>query len=176
MSKASGLMKNNVVFKIFLLLGLYALGLPIQSQVLGPSVVSTAGGSATQQGTYLAYTFGEVLVTTQKTPNYKLTQGFNQPPQIVVNGIINPNPQQLKLTAYPNPTIDELNISINKAIPTDTYVIQVFDSNGKQINLPTTNNLNTTIFNTSLLGPGQYFFRVINTTSKQASTVQITKI
>ena len=70
-------MKRTAIFKVFILLGLSTLGLQLKSQVLGPTLLSTASQSATVSGTTLTYNIGDFIVTTTKKPNYTLTQGFN---------------------------------------------------------------------------------------------------
>ena len=102
----------------------------------------------------------------------------------MVNGIVNPMPNQLKLSAYPNPTIDQLTLTILKTGSglNDAYMIQVFDLNGKcivsnaQTNFQNNTPTNTIHFDTSTLAAGQYLFKVTNLTAKQTATVKITKL
>ena len=67
-----------------------------------------------------------------------------------------------KLSTYPNPASDMLNVQISQVGPLD---IHVFSSEGKQINLPVLikeqSGVQSIRMQTSELVPGQYFIRII---------------
>ena len=157
----------------FLIVFLCSIGAYAQSTT--PSVIATAGTSTKTDSIHLTYTIGEVMIPTFKNGN-TLTQGFNQPAKLTVDAIENIEPTKFTLNAYPNPTTDVLNITIKKSDINDAFMFQVFDINGKIINLPTETTNDNTIINTVSLTAGQYIVRVINKNSQKTSSVKITKL
>ena len=158
-----------------LLFIIFSCSLGAYSQSITPSVIATAGTSTKTDSVHLTYTIGEVIVPTFTNGN-TLTQGFNQPAKITIDAIDNIEPTRFTLNAFPNPTTDVLNIAIKKSNINDIFDFQIFDINGKYINLPIETANENTVINTSSLPAGQYIVRVINKNSQKTSSVKITKL
>lgn len=74
----------------------------LYSQKLDRFVVATAGNTASNANLTLSYTIGETVVTTAGNSSLTLTQGFQQPDDILVGVPELPSPG-LSYTLYPNP-------------------------------------------------------------------------
>lgn len=87
------------VFTVWLALLLGTLS----AQTVSPSVISTAGGLATNAAGSLSYTVGEMaMIETFTGPANFLTQGFQQPWDLIT--AVHDDPLQIGLQVYPNPT------------------------------------------------------------------------
>lgn len=73
------------------------------------SVVAVAGGSTDM----ITWTLGEVFTESVLRSNVvRFSQGFNQPFIISATGILNVGADELTFSAWPNPVVDELKISV----------------------------------------------------------------
>ena len=74
--------------KVILNILVLAFGISAHAQMLTPTVIASAGAYATGGGVSLSYTVGELAaIQTFTSPNVILTQGFQQPNDIV-SGLI----------------------------------------------------------------------------------------
>jgi hypothetical protein len=121
-------MKKTIPFLILMIL---VFGLKAQS--VERWVIGSAGGSY-YDGVHdfeMDFTVGELMVTTETNVNNTLTQGFQQP-QNPLSWVsvqdYSENPSHVIL--YPNPVIDQLNLSIQNA-KSGEYRIMVYDVIGQ---------------------------------------------
>ena len=93
---------------------------------------SSSGFSSNGNSGLITYSVGQVAIDFSTGNNGSLYQGVQQPYEIfstLGNGILNIN---LKLIAYPNPTTDQLVLSIEN-IQGKKYYYQLFNINGKTL-------------------------------------------
>ena len=137
-----------------------------------PYVVTGCGGSL--QGYSMVslksdFTLGDIAIETISSENFMLTQGFHQPSL----GIIGLNEStHSKISIYPNPTVDILNLELIEF--ESAYVqVQILDLSGKIIYscMVSTNDQKHQI-NTSILSLGSYVLEVIGKEQKDVFKIQ----
>ncbi len=149
-----------------LILALGFTGLQAQEAVTG------GGGDSSGSGGSAGYSIGQVAYTTGKGTGGSIAQGIQQTfgisevTGIAETGII------LKMSVYPNPTSDFLQLKVERNdLKNMTY--QLFDSNGKL--LKTKNKLSAeTRVDMSECKQGSYFLKIIEN-NKQIKTFKIVK-
>ena len=118
-----------------------------------------------------SWTLGEIITETFRSDEVILTQGFQQPGLTVTS--IDEHPElDFKITAFPNPVKDYLNIKLD----TDTFErlsYELFDSKG---NILLQKRFTSNLANISLqnLDPAVYFLRIIHD-KKVLKTFKIVK-
>ncbi len=118
-------MKHNFKLIISVIFFVFFWG-AIQAQ----TTVSTGGYKASGQGGTLNYSIGQVICTSNSGSQGSLSGGVQQTYLVkVVTGIKQKN-VNLDIVAYPNPTVDYLNLRINE-LETDDISWQLFDMQGK---------------------------------------------
>jgi hypothetical protein len=120
-------MKKTLPFLVLLIL---SLGLNAQS--VERWVIGSAGGSYYDgvNNFEMDYTVGEVMVTTISNVNNTLTQGFQQPFKLAWVSVQDYSENPAQVILYPNPVVDQLNLSIQNA-KTGEYRVMVFDVLGQ---------------------------------------------
>ena len=108
---------------------LYSFGFSQTSFVTSPQVISTVGGNWIQNNYNLSFTVGEIAVVTHIEQSTILTQGFHQENYQLVN--LSELSSNYKVTVFPNPTQDQLNISFD--IPNHIATIRIKDVTGKTL-------------------------------------------
>lgn len=95
------------------------------------SIVSS-GGNDTGLGGSSSYSVAQILYNSNSGSNGFVTQGVQQPYEIIALGIDDFAEINLRMSAYPNPTIDVLHlvVSDNKW---SVLSYQLFDSNGRTL-------------------------------------------
>jgi len=146
-------MKNKkLIFSAFLLV----IGLTAQAQ----QATTATGGDATGSGGSVAYSVGQIVYTTHTGTTGSVAQGVQQPYEIsVVLGIEN-SLIDLDISAYPNPTTQNLTLSIGNDI-SETLHFQLCDLSGKIIERRKISNRTETIHMENL-ATGPYFLKVSN--------------
>ncbi len=121
--------------------------------------ISTTGGAASGTGGTVSYTVGQVVFTTQTGISETITQGVQQPYEIlVVTGIDEAAGIKLEFSVYPNPTSDFLLLKAeNYNIENLNY--QLYDINGSIIQNGEIVNQET-IIETGILPPAAYYLRI----------------
>jgi hypothetical protein len=138
----------------------------LQSQSIERSVLAPTGGDFFDGGNiYVDYTVGEITVTTLGNLNNTLTQGFQQPFSNTYF-IVEPNTSNpVQVLAYPNPVVDQLNISIENAKLAD-YRVMLFDVLGQLLfdeNIqPGFNAIAQISINLNSFSSGNYYLRVLS--------------
>jgi hypothetical protein len=135
---------------------LLGFGLTAQAQQANPAT----GGDATGSGGSVAYSVGQIVYTTHTGTTGSVAQGVQQPYEIsVVLGIEN-SLIDLDISAYPNPTTQNLTLNIGNDI-SETLHFQLCDLSGKIIERRKISNRTETIHMENL-ATGPYFLKVSN--------------
>ncbi len=120
---------NRKILLFLLLLPGFSL---IWGQVqLTPTVISSAGGYTETADISLAWTLGELAVSTLSTTDMILTQGFQQPFLLDINAIDDPE-FNWSVNAYPNPVSEILNLRFNIDKTMDLQ-LELYDITGKKL-------------------------------------------
>jgi hypothetical protein len=144
---------KKIKLSALLLLG---FGLTAQAQ----QATTATGGDATGSGGSVAYSVGQIVYTTHIGTTGSVAQGVQQPYEIsVVLGIEN-SLIDLDISAYPNPTTQNLTLSIGNDI-SETLHFQLCDLSGKIIERRKISNRTETIHMENL-ATGPYFLKVSN--------------
>jgi hypothetical protein len=144
---------KKIKLSALLLLG---FGLTAQAQ----QATTATGGDATGSGGSVAYSVGQIVYTTHTGTTGSVAQGVQQPYEIsVVLGIEN-SLIDLDISAYPNPTTQNLTLSIGNDI-SETLHFQLCDLSGKIIERRKISNRTETIHMENL-ATGPYFLKVSN--------------
>ncbi len=93
--------------------------------------VATAGGDASGSGGSVSFTIGQVFYKTVSVSGGVATEGVQQPFEIIVEtGIEDAKDIDLRLSAYPNPTKDNLTLRIVD-YERDNLSYQLYDVSGQ---------------------------------------------
>jgi hypothetical protein len=132
----------------------------------------SSGGQATGTGGSVSYSVGQIAYSSLSGTNGSLIQGVQQPYEISIITSINDLAIDLKAQVYPNPTTDQLILSIgSNEVKNLRYVL--VDLQGKVLKSDRIINLNSTL-DMSKLSNGAYFLRVLSN-NKQVKAFQIIK-
>ncbi|MBC7847035.1 MAG: T9SS type A sorting domain-containing protein [Flavobacterium sp.] len=133
---------------------------------------TTVGGNALGSGGNITYSVGQVICTTNAGLNGSITQGVQQPYEILsVLGVEN-HQISLNFQVYPNPTTDYLTLNMGNTELLNLH-FQLFDINGKLIEIKKITNTIETIQMTNL-PIATYFLKVVNY-NKEIKTFKIMK-
>ena len=148
---------------------IFGYGIGTQAQ----EAVSAAGGNASGSGGTASYTIGQVVYTTISGASGTITQGVQQPYEILVNsGIEEAKGISLECIVYPNPTNDLIKLKIeNYKLENLSY--QVYDINGQLLQNKKTEGSETIISMADLV-PATYFLKVTDNT-KEVKVFKIIK-
>ena len=117
--------------KIIILVAILSLVLNTVSIAQESTVAS--GNDATGSGGSISYSIGQVCYSANAGTTGSITQGVQQPYEISVSGIENPDPAfEIACSVYPNPTSEYLILEI-KDMSTTGLTYQLYDNLGKQI-------------------------------------------
>ena len=121
------------------------------------SVIVPFGGDATDGSVTVSYTVGQVAVQANSDGGTTIYEGVQQPYEIQIIGIDNYSGIVLNAIVYPNPTVGNVQLTIN-----DEQLegeVRVFDMNGKILFVKKIEGENTEI-PMSDLAAGTYFVNV----------------
>ena len=121
-------MKRKILLFLLLLPGFSLIWGQVQ---LNPTVISSAGGYTETADISLAWTMGELAVSTLSTTDIILTQGFQQPFLLDINAIDDPE-FNWSVNAYPNPVSEILNLRFNIDKTMDLQ-LELYDITGKKL-------------------------------------------
>lgn len=156
--------KKTITSVAFLLLGLG--GLHAQESV------NTSGGDATGSGGTIAYSVGQVVYTTHTGSTGSVAQGVQHAYEIFTVGI-KETELSISLTAFPNPTMDNLTLQIND-YNNEKLSYQLFDMQGKQLSSGQVTAQQTQIKMNSLPS-ATYFINLVNQENKKVQSFKIVK-
>jgi len=122
-------MKRKILLFLLLLPGFSLTWGQVQ---LSPTVISSAGGYAETTDISLAWTLGELAVSTLSTTGMILTQGFQQPFLLDIGNAIDDPEFNWSVNAYPNPVSEVLNLRFNIDKTMDLQ-LELYDITGKKL-------------------------------------------
>ncbi len=98
-------------YKHFQLIALFLLGISLNIQA--QEAIPASGGTVSNSTGSVSYSIGQMVYTTSKTTEGSVSEGVQQPYEILIVTGINDFPGiQLTCTAYPNPVTDYLYLNI----------------------------------------------------------------
>ncbi len=124
-------MKRKILLMLILIPGFSLTWGQVQ---LTPTVLSSAGGYSESGGISLAWTMGELAVSTLSTIDMILTQGFQQPFLLDIGDAIDDPEFNWSVNAYPNPVSDILNLRFNLDKTMDLQ-LELYDITGKKLTI-----------------------------------------
>ncbi|MFH6994123.1 T9SS type A sorting domain-containing protein [Flavobacterium sp. FlaQc-48] len=135
--------------------------------------IVVSGGNATGTGGSSSYSIGQVVYASLPGSNAYVLQGIQQPYEIITLGNDEFYGINLLMTAYPNPTVDVLNLVIvNDKL--DDLAYNLFDINGKIISGNSKITNSETSVSMQGLNQGIYFLGITNN-NKTIKTFKIIK-
>lgn len=133
---------------------------------------NSTGGDATGSGGTVAYSIGQVVYTTNTGGSGSVAQGVQHAYEIFSVGI-KETELNISLTAYPNPTTENLTLQISD-YNNEKLSYQLFDMQGKQLS-----NGQVTVQQNQInmygLPSATYFINVVNQENKQVQSFKIIK-
>ena len=120
--------------------------------------VAATGGDASGSGGSASYTVGQIVYTTATGTTGSVSQGVQQPYDISIT--VGIEEKTIGLAAFPNPTKDQLNLSVT-GFTTQQYSYQLYDASGKLVKSDKVSS-STTSINTQALTPGVYILSVLD--------------
>ena len=158
-------MKHKCLKLFFMLIGCFTIA-TIQAQ----EATNASGGQATGSGGVVNYSVGQLVFQVDSGSPGSVTQGVQQPVEVMVISGIEESGIELGLSAYPNPTSDYLTLMVkNTKLLNLSY--ELFDSSGKIISTSPLEKPETRIEMKSLTA-AMYFVRIYN----QEKTIKKFKI
>ncbi len=124
--------------------------------------INATGGDASGSGGTASYSIGQVVYTTNTETNGAVAQGVQQPYEISdVIGITEAQGIKLSVSAYPNPTDDNLKLSIDATtmLTILSMSYKLYDLNGKLLQNEQITNNQTNIVMRNLVS-ATYFVKV----------------
>jgi hypothetical protein len=133
--------------------------------------VTASGGEGTGTGGTVSYSIGQIVYTTNTGSNGSVSQGVQQTYSIMATDGIEESTINAELSIFPNPTTDNLTLSIVGEIDNVNY--QLVDLQGKVIKSEKTTT-NSTSINMENLAGSIYFLKVTDN-NKTIKTFKIIK-
>jgi hypothetical protein len=159
--------KNNSIPILLLTAGLL-LGGFIQAQ----ESTNASGGDVIGSGGSVAYSIGQVVYTTNTGSAGSVAQGVQHAFEIFTVGI-KETELNISLTAYPNPTTENLTLQISD-YNNEKLAFQLYDLQGKLLTSGPVTAQQTQI-NTASLPAATYFINVVNQENKKVQSFKIIK-
>lgn len=151
---------------VFCFLFLVTMHLPAQNAPVSTGGVSSGtGGSAT-------YSIGQTDFITENGSNGTITQGLQQPYEILVVSGVEINGINLSVSVFPNPTSDFITLSI-KDLSTENMNYALYDIQGKLIKEDKLSG-SQTIINIGDLSNASYLI-MVSDNKKEIKTFRIIK-
>ena len=125
--------------------------------------IPASGGDASGSGGTLSFTVGQLVYTSNSGSNGSVAQGVQQPYEISTTVGIELSNISLDFIAYPNPTINNIVLSI-KDFNNEKLNYQLYDMSGKLLKSNKVNAINTTI-DMSELPVSNYVLNINNDSS-----------
>ena len=83
--------------------------------------VLPTGGEATGTGGTVSYSIGQVAYTTTSSSTGTMTQGVQQPYEVIATSLVEESNGQLMATAFPNPASSLINIHLQSMVENGNY-------------------------------------------------------
>ncbi len=147
----------------------FVFGIAIRAQ----QTVSTTGGDAADNGGMISYTVGQVAYITTIDDNVAITQGIQQPYEILIlNGFEEAKNIIVECIVFPNPTKEFLKLKIEN-YKSKNLSYQIYDMNGKLLESKKVEG-NETIISMENFIPSSYFLNITDN-NKELKTFKIIK-
>jgi hypothetical protein len=153
-------------------IALLATGLLWAGLTQAQESTNASGGDATGSGGTVAYSVGQVVYTSNTGSSGTVDQGVQHAYEIFTVGI-KETALNISLTAFPNPTMDNLTLQISD-YNNEKLSYQLFDMQGKQLSNGQIVAQQTQI-NMNSLPPATYFVNIVNQENKQVQSFKIIK-
>ena len=137
---------------------------------LSQEAIPASGGDASGSGGTLSFTVGQLVYSSNSGSNGSVAEGVQQPYEISTTVGIELSTISLDFIAYPNPTINNIVLSI-KDFNNEKLNYQLYDMSGKLLKSNKVNAINTTI-DMSELPVSNYVLNINN----DSSTIKSFKI
>jgi hypothetical protein len=134
------------------------------SSVYAQNAIPVSGGNASGESGSLSYSIGLAIYTAVAGGAGTIAQGVQQPFEIsVATGIDNPFEISLEISAYPNPTAGNLNLTVGTAGLNGIQKLdyRLYDLNSRLVQAEKVTGPETVISMGHLL-PAMYFLKVIS--------------
>ena len=136
--------------------------LPLSFSAIAQSAFVPMGGSASGSNGSLTYTVGQIAVQSASNGDKSVLEGVQQPYEIQTVGIDDYPGITLEAVVYPNPTRNYVQLRIsNFDIPEQGLAAQLYDANGKLLEIYTVSDL-LTQFDLSKYPAATYQLRVLD--------------
>jgi 2',3'-cyclic-nucleotide 2'-phosphodiesterase (5'-nucleotidase family) len=133
---------------------------------------NASGGDASGSGGSVAYSVGQVVYTTNTGSSGTVTQGVQQPYEILTVGVATPG-MDISLNAFPNPTTDRLTLQVGED-NLEGLSYQLYDLHGKLLSSARIVDTQTQV-EMGNLAMTTYFLNVLNNEGKQIQSFKILK-
>jgi len=134
-------------------------------------VIASAGGYNVNGALSISWTLGETIVPTFRNGNLMLTHGFQQ--QLIITNVEENLEALVRVTVYPNPVSEMINIDFAEALDTDV-IYQLINGQGKIVK---TNSIKASIIETQVdlreLAGGIYYLKLIK--GKRSNVYKVVK-
>ncbi len=136
------------------------------------NIVATGGNAVAMDNASLSYSIGQIDYIPLNSASGSLTLGNQQPYEIFVLDIENPN-DSIKYSLFPNPTTNQIELSLFE-IDFSKMKYMLFDVNGKLIFENIISN-ETTVISMESLSASIYFLSVLDEKSNIIKSFKIIK-
>jgi hypothetical protein len=114
-----------------LLIATVIMGLSVTNLAQAQESVNSSGGDATGSGGTIAYSLGQVAYTSNTSGGGTVDQGVQHAYEILITGI-KETKLKISLTAFPNPTSEDLTLQISD-IQNENLYYELYDMQGKMM-------------------------------------------
>jgi hypothetical protein len=133
--------------------------LSVSAQTTKQEVIASAGGYNTSGTLAISWTLGETIIPTFSSGSLILTHGFQQ--DIWITDVEKNIDSPVKVTIFPNPASDKINISFDEPLDAEVRVF-LHDSQGKLVKTDVIENATTqTEMNLQDIPAGIYYLKLI---------------
>jgi hypothetical protein len=139
---------------------------------IAQQATTSSGGNAIGVGGSTSYSIGQVAYITQTGSTGYITQGIQQAYEIFTLGVNNFPEIKLSMSVYPNPTISNITLKVEDLGLNDLR-IELFDTNGRQIQSKKVQSTNTFIDLENL--PSSTYILKVESENKTIKTFKIIK-
>jgi hypothetical protein len=142
--------------KLLIAFCLFGFGTAIQAQ----QTIPAAGGNATGSGGSVSYTVGQITYNTYLGTSGTVSEGVQQPYEIMLIGIDELPGASLEYSVYPNPTPGILRLKTEN-VPMKNLWYRLYDMNSKLLQ---SRKIDATEMDISMenLVPATYFLKIID--------------
>lgn len=157
--------------KNLLLSLLFAPSFLCSAQELAPTVVSTAGDFYSNSDIQLTWTLGGSVLDSFSNNEVTISSGVLV--EDVDTWVLDVNPQQANIHAFPNPLQHQLTLQFEDL--TSNYQIIISDLTGRTVYTGFTSHSNEKIIDVSHLGIGAYALQILNENQQPIKKFKLSK-